>query len=345
MKKKNGFISTSVIYSFFLIFVTLFLALILNYMHSRMLLNKVNESAQNDINKIRNARIANLNVGDYVYFELDETKTQDVINPTTYILANKYEAGSNKTYEFYSNTNTVNPSYNSNSEFISINKFNDMRDTIKTYYKYYSVNDTITVNLLSTDSLKNVRDNNTEPNLLNNIYNTDTDYIVYNNLSGTSYNENQYYNMRKYAITSNNAEDIFNGNNPDTLSNILASYCNVSYSNDALAYPNNNIFGYGNVLNATISTPRYINYCYYANPENYTHEAKDGIVATDETIESDLIPNDDSDSDTQDEVSQKNYFYRISLRITITDSTTNDLFIAGKGTKEDPYILRTGGKE
>ena len=30
MKKKNGFISTSIIYSFFLVFVTLFLALILN---------------------------------------------------------------------------------------------------------------------------------------------------------------------------------------------------------------------------------------------------------------------------------------------------------------------------
>ena len=344
MKKKNGFISTSVIYSFFLIFITLFLALILNYMHSRMLLNKINESARNDINKIKNARIANLNVGDFVLFKLKD-EAHDEINETVYILANKYEESGNNIYEFYSNTGTINPTFNSGNEFISINKFNNMKDTTKNHFMYSDTNANLSIQLLTTESLKRVRDNNLEPNILNNIYNTDTDYIIYNNLTGTSYNDNSYYNMRKYTISSNNTEDIFGDNNPDTLSNLLANYCNLSYTTETLSYPTNNIIGYGNVLTATISTPRYINYCYYANPENYVHEAKDGIVPTDENIPSDLIPNGDTESDTQDEVNQKNLFYRVMLRFNLNDSADKDYFIAGKGTKEDPYILGNGGKE
>jgi len=343
MKKKNGFISTSVIYSFFLIFVTLFLALILNYMHSRMLLSKINESAQNDINKIKNARIANLNIGDYVTFKLNDTH-QDIINETSYILANIYEDGSNKTYEFYSNTSTLNASYNSGTEFISINKFNMLKDSIKNDIVYSSTNTDLILDLITSESLKRVRDNNLELNIMNNIYNTETDYVIYNNLSGTPYINNAYYNMRKYNITSNNINDLFTSGNPETLSNLLASYCNVSYANEEITYPNNNIFGYSNLLSATITTPKYINYCYYSNPENYTHNAKDGIVPNDETISSDFIPNGVDNTDLRDEASQKDLFYRVMIKFNLNESDTSDYFIMGKGTKEDPYVLGNGGK-
>lgn len=338
MKKKNGFISTSIIYSFFLIFVTLFLGLILNYTHNRLLINRLNESALNDINKIRNARISNLNVGDYVLFELTD-EAQDKVNSKAYILANIYEDG---TYEFLSTTDTYNSSYNSGMEYLSIDKFNELRDTYKSLYKYSTVNTNMNINLVSTSSLKRVRDNITDENILSDIFDTSTDYIVYNDLSSTSYQDNSYYNFRKYSITSNNINDLFNNTNPDDLSNLISSYCNLSYTNNTLSYPSNNIFGYGNVLNATISTPRYINYCYYANYENYTHESKDGIVPKDETIASDLIPNDNPSTNV---ANQKGLFYRASLKLNINDSRDDDYFIAGKGTKEDPYILRTGGKE
>ena len=338
MKKKNGFISTSVIYSFFLIFVTLFLGLILNYTHNRILINRINEAALNDINKIKNARISNLNVGDYVLFELKDD-IQDKINPTTYILANIYEDG---TYEFLSTTDTFNSSYNSESEFLTIDKFNDLRDTYKNTYKYSDTNNNMNINIVNISSLKRVRDNITDNNILNDIYDTSTDYIVYNDLTSTPYQDNSYYNFRKYAITSDNIDDLFTDVNPDDLSNLLSSYCNLTYTNESLLYPNNNIFGYGNVLNATISTPRFINYCYYSNFENYSHLAQDGIVTKDETIPSDLIPNNNP---SLSEADQKDLFYRASLKLNINDSRDNDYFISGKGTKEDPYILRTGGKE
>ena len=338
MKKKNGFISTSIIYSFFLIFVTLFLGLILNYTHNKLLINRINESALNDINKIKNARIAYLNVGDYVLFELKD-EDQDKINSHPYILANIYEDG---TYEFLSTTDTFNSSYDSGNEYISIDKFNDLRDTYKSLYKYSDINTNMNINIVSMSSLKRVRDNITDNNILSDIYDTSTDYIVYNDLSSTSYQDNSYYNFRKYAITSDNINDLFNNVNPDNLSNLLASYCNLTYTNESLLYPNNNVFGYGNVLTATISTPRYINYCYYSNYENYEHLAKDGIVSKNENVASDLIPNDNPSTNI---ANQKGLFYRASLKLNINDSRDNDYFIAGKGTKEDPYILRTGGKE
>jgi hypothetical protein len=198
------------------------------------------------------------------------------------------------------------------------------------------------INIVNISSLKRVRDNITDNNILNDIYDTSTDYIVYNDLTSTSYQDNSYYNFRKYAITSDNIDDLFTNINPDDLSNLLSSYCNLTYTNESLLYPNNNIFGYGNVLNATISTPRFINYCYYSNFENYSHLAKDGIVAKDETIPSDLIPNNNP---SLSEAEQKDLFYRASLKLNINDSRDDDYFISGKGTKEDPYILRTGGKE
>ena len=206
MKKKNGFISTSIIYSFFLIFVTLFLGLILNYTHNRLLINRLNESALNDINKIRNARIAYLNVGDYVLFELTD-EVQDKINSKAYILANIYEDG---TYEFLSTTDTYNSSYNSGIEYLSIDKFNELRETYKSLYKYSTVNTNMNINLVSSSSLKRVRDNITDENILSDIFDTSTDYIVYNDLSSTSYQDNSYYNFRKYSMTSNNINDLFN---------------------------------------------------------------------------------------------------------------------------------------
>ena len=334
MKKKNGFISTSIIYSFFLVFVTLFLALILNYMHNQLLLNKINDAAKNDINKIKNARISNLNIGDYVLFELKDDHS-DVINEVVYILANKYD---NNTYEFYTSANTFNNYYNNKTEILTIDKLNDM--DIKNMYKYSDIN-TINTNIITSDSLKRVRDNINDDNKLDDIYDIGTDYLVFNNITGTPYNNNSYYNMKRYSLSSDNTNDLFAENTPEALSDLMASYCNLSYG-EHIVYPDSNPFGYGNLLTATISSPKYINYCYYANPINYTHDSKDGIVPKTETVESDLIANDNP---VTAEAEQKNLNYRESIIVNINNNPDKDYFISGKGTKEDPYILRTGGKE
>ena len=46
----KGFIATSLIYSFFLIFITLFLTIIADYLQNKVLLNTVEKSIKEDIN-------------------------------------------------------------------------------------------------------------------------------------------------------------------------------------------------------------------------------------------------------------------------------------------------------
>lgn len=50
MKKKNGFIATSLIYSFFLIFITLFLTIIADFLQNKVLLNTIENDIKEEIN-------------------------------------------------------------------------------------------------------------------------------------------------------------------------------------------------------------------------------------------------------------------------------------------------------
>ena len=47
--KQNGFIATSLLYSFFLAFVTLFIGMITIYLQNRIYLNKLEDSSKNSI--------------------------------------------------------------------------------------------------------------------------------------------------------------------------------------------------------------------------------------------------------------------------------------------------------
>ncbi len=50
MKKKNGFIATSLIYSFFLVFITLFFTIIADYLQNKVYLNRLEEELKETIN-------------------------------------------------------------------------------------------------------------------------------------------------------------------------------------------------------------------------------------------------------------------------------------------------------
>ncbi len=67
MKKKNGFIATSLIYSFFLVFITLFLTIIADYLQNKVLLNTIESDIKEDINKKKG--IKDFLVGDLITFE------------------------------------------------------------------------------------------------------------------------------------------------------------------------------------------------------------------------------------------------------------------------------------
>ena len=79
--KKNGFIATSVLYSIFLVFLTLFLALILTYLHNQILLKKIDDEAWNNLIKINNTKITDLKIGDYVQFMDDSVMGDSFNNP------------------------------------------------------------------------------------------------------------------------------------------------------------------------------------------------------------------------------------------------------------------------
>lgn len=64
---KNGFIATSLIYSFFLIFVTLFLTIIADYLQDKVLLNTIEKGIKDEINNTMS--IEDFEVGDMVFFD------------------------------------------------------------------------------------------------------------------------------------------------------------------------------------------------------------------------------------------------------------------------------------
>ena len=71
--KKNGFIATSLIYSFFLIFITLFLTIIADYLQDKVLLNTIEKGIKDDLNSTMG--INDFEVGDVVNFDNNPTDT------------------------------------------------------------------------------------------------------------------------------------------------------------------------------------------------------------------------------------------------------------------------------
>lgn len=67
--KKNGFIATSILYAFFLVFVALFVGLILAYMNNQLLISKINDKARDTLSNINNTQMSSLKVGDFVSFK------------------------------------------------------------------------------------------------------------------------------------------------------------------------------------------------------------------------------------------------------------------------------------
>ena len=67
MNNKKGFIATSLIYSFFLIFITLFLAIIADYLQNKVLLNTIENGIKEEINK--GMGCSNFSITDQLVFQ------------------------------------------------------------------------------------------------------------------------------------------------------------------------------------------------------------------------------------------------------------------------------------
>ncbi len=68
--KKNGFIATSILYSFFLVFCSLLVGILATSMHNRLLLNDVKDTIKKDLVNINNKGSYNLKAGDFLVMPL-----------------------------------------------------------------------------------------------------------------------------------------------------------------------------------------------------------------------------------------------------------------------------------
>lgn len=90
MKKQNGFIATSLLYTFFLAFVTLFIGVVTLHLQNRVYLNKLEDSSKNSI-YLREMK----EVAPRVQFEINnETIIADAINTEGNIFMYEYEDSS-----------------------------------------------------------------------------------------------------------------------------------------------------------------------------------------------------------------------------------------------------------
>ena len=355
--KKNGFIATSILYSIFLVFLTLFLALILTYLHNQILLQKIDEKAWENLMKINNTKISDLKVGDFVQFmddpvigehsdsndpEFDINQaTESILNQTAkWIVADIEESGNNKTYYFISDIDAAKYDifFKTSVDKIRkyhtlsidmINEMTSMKDNNNENMYQQSIQfknyNAFEMGLPTSTKLAKIRNNdNLEDEIKNSIFGVDASYIIKVDADSGDYKANTYYNYRMNNFTLENSKK----------GNIIKNYCNGTYSSGKVTYGNDNTFGYINKVWDTASNEEYIDYCSYASPVPYSHNVKDKVVDTNENMDSDLAA-----------LTGSAYNFRLMLKLGI-NTTNNDTYVSGgSGLKSNPYIIMDGVKK
>lgn len=354
--KRNGFIATSILYSIFLVFLTLFLALILTYLHNQILLQKVNENAWENLMKINNTKISDLKVGDYVQFmddpvigehsdpndpEFDINQaTESVLNQSAkWIVADIEESGNNKIYYFISDIDAakydiffkVSADKIRKYHTLSIDMINEMinmKDNSNENLYQQSIQfknyDLFEMGFPTSTKLAKIRNDNIEDEVKNLIFGVDASYIIKIDADSGKYKNNTYYNYRMYNFTLDNSKK----------GNIINTYCNGTYSSGKVTYGSDNTFGYINKVWDTASNDEYIDYCSYASPVPYSHNVKDKVVDTNETMDSDIAS-----------LTGSAYNFRLMLKLGV-DSNRSDTYVSGgSGLKSNPYIIMDGVKK
>lgn len=323
MKKKNGFIATSILYSFFLVFITLFVGLIGNYFQNKVLLTNLNDASKNIIKKINNLKTSDLKVGDHVNFKLSETQT--LIKSNSDWILSYIETDETYTYYYFlSEISAQNLDIRiklSTDKIIKVHSMTlDVYEDLLTLGAYQDAilypNTNITVPTISL--MENIRNQSLDPAITKSIYGVDGNYIIKADKTIHNYEEGKYYEYRLYRFNEKNQE-------------IVNNYCLGIYSNSLADYQTTNNFGYINLEKN--NDKDYANYCFYANPNSYEHNRSDNVVSNDEIKEKgDLI------EDTNSSV----YTFRLVATVKVFKKQTNNYISGGKGTKADPYTLTDG---
>lgn len=327
--KRNGFIATSVLYSFFLIFITLFVALIMNYLHNQVLISKIDEESWNFLMTINNTKITDLKVGDRIKFA---TKGDNPIlnEDASWVVAYIEQSGNNKHYYFLSDLDAQNVDVKvklkkdtfAKKHPMTVDVYTELRSTgqYTNTLKFPNMN----IQIPTTSMLAKIRNQNIDSNIKDAIFGVTGGYLVYADNSTGGYTAGSYYENRVYSFSLKDAQN-----------SLIPYYCGATFNGSNVTYNSTNTFGYANIVKETIKNTKYVDYCTYASPTAYTHDPKDLVVDQLEQAASDKILTTYSSL----------YTIRLMADITLSTTATNTYIAGGKGTMMDPYILTDGVKQ
>lgn len=326
--KRNGFIATSILYSFFLIFITLFVALIMNYLHNQVLVKRIDSDAWNFLQEVNNLKVSDLELGDYVKFN-NKAGANMLNGDAVWVVSYIETSGTNKHVYFMSDLTAQEVDVYiklSTEKFakvhpVTVDVYNEIRNQnlYTTSIKFPGVN----FQIPTASMLAKIRNQAIDTNILSAIFGTAGDYLVYIDTATGGYTVGSYYDMRTYTFSLGSAQ-----------SSLVPTYCGGTYNGSVATYNSNNPFGYINVVKETLTNGNYVNYCSFASPVAYTHNASDLVVDSNEAAASDRILTTYSSL----------YTIRLMADVNVNVNATNTYVSGGKGTKTDPYILDNGVK-
>lgn len=374
--RKNGFIATSVLYAFFLVFISLFVVLLLAYLHNRLLISKINDNARNNLMSINNIRLNDMKIGSYVQWKnIDPTSKSNPMDENgKWIISKIDENGSEKTIyllsDLLTSVSSVRAILSTDNGLLTphpmtIAVFNELKEqgAYVNSLKYHETHDTgMEIDLIDASIIQELSKSNDLNNSIKRaIFKQGASYVVkvgdtfttdgytspytYDGESTTSYYEYRPYNFDNY---NNLSEDAY-----AEKQQLISSYCGASYdsSTDTINYSYtangntyNNPFGYVDINeditmneDKTMSNDKHIDFCYFASPIKYNHYASDLIVMENE---------ESSDNgDLLTTTKSSGIRLRLMMKLTITNDTTNTYIAGGKGLANDPYIITNGVKQ
>ena len=374
--RKNGFIATSLLYAFFLVFVSLFLVLLLSYLHNRVLIGKINDNARENLSGINNTKISDMQVGSYVQWKnANQTAKTNPMNDTgSWIVSKIEEDGDNKTLYLLSDLSTsvssVRAILSTDSGLLTphpmtISVFNELnaQGAYVNSLKYHETHDSgVEIKLVNASFLSELsRSNELSKNVKRAIFKQDASYVVQVEDTYTSdlytspylYDEeslNSYYEYRVYNFDNykNLNQEAYNDKK-----DMIERYCGASYDaeNNTINYSYthegntvNNPFGYVDIMDDTyidsnndLITNKHLDFCYFASPIKYNHEASDMVVLQDEESS--------DDGDLLVTTKSSGVRLRLLMKVTVNKNATDTYVAGGKGISNDPYIITNGVKQ
>ena len=373
--RKNGFIATSLLYAFFLVFISLFVALLLAYLHNRLLISKINEDARNSLTGINNTKLSDISVGSYVQWRNANPtlKTNPMNDEGKWILSKVEEDDTNKTLYLISDLQTSYPSVRAilasdngllTPHPMTIAVFNELNEqgAYVDSLKYHETHDTgMEISIVDASLLQELsRSESINKNLKRAIFKQDGSYVVKVNDTFTSDGYTSPYTYEEVEQPSYYEYRVYNFDNYKGLSaeaynekqKMIASYCGASYdkTNDVVNYTYeydnntyNNPFGYVDIMDDTtmnsdkeITNDKHIDFCYFASPIKYQHYATDLVVMEDETST--------NEGDLLTTLKSSGVRLRLLMKVVVPKDATDTYVAGGKGISNDPYIVTNGVK-